>query len=150
MPMMKVTGLEDTLAALAKLEGETEGVVKRAVYEGVSVLADAVRSHIDSIETAGPSDWERRRREEQKAGLKAGLTTYDIRSKGGYIEGGVGFTGYNALRQPNRKIARVFNSGTSFSRKQPFFSRAVRGARQAARQAVVTETEKNIEKYMKG
>ena len=144
MPRIQLKGLDDTVFVLNRLTDKSEGVIKRAIYDGAGILADAVRANIDTIKTGGPSDWERRRRETQKAGLRAGLTTFDIK------EGGVGFDGYNELGQANRMIARVFNSGTSFSSRQPFFERAIRSARYAARQKVLSEIEDEIDKLTKG
>ena len=140
MPRIQLKGLDDTVFVLNRLTDKSEGVIKRAIYDGAGILADAVR----------PSDWERRRRETQKAGLRAGLTTFKIEEAGGTIAGGVGFDGYNELGQANRMIARVFNSGTSFSSRQPFFERAIRSARYAARQKVLSEIEDEIDRLTKG
>ena len=150
MPRIEVRGLDDLTFMLNRVTDKSEEVVKRAIYDGVGIIADDVRGNIGGIRTGGPSDWERRRREEQKAGLQEGLTTYQIEDNGGKIEGGVGFTGYNSRGQANQMIARVFNSGTSFSSKQPFFDRAVRSSRNAARQTVVSEIESEISKLTKG
>ena len=150
MPKIQLKGLDDTVFVLNRLTDKSEGVIKRALYDGAGILADAVRANIDTIKTGGPSDWERRRRETQKAGLRAGLTTFKIEEAGGTIAGGVGFDGYNELGQANRMIARVFNSGTSFSSRQPFFERAIRSARYAARQKVLSEIEDEIDKLTKG
>ena len=132
MPKIQLKGLDDTVFVLNRLTDKSEGVIKRAIYDGAGILADAVRANIDTIKTGGPSDWERRRRETQKAGLRAGLTTFKIEEAGGTIAGGVGFDGYNELGQANRMIARVFNSGTSFSSRQPFFERALRSETESA------------------
>ena len=150
MPRINVRGLDDLTHALSRVTDKSEEIIKRAIFDGVAVIADAVRSNIGSISTGGPSAWETRRREEQKAGLQGGLTTYQIEDKGGKIEGGVGFTGQNSRGQPNRVIARAFNSGTSFSSKQPFFDRAVRSSRGQAQQTVVSEIEAELEKLTKG
>lgn len=150
MPKIALKGLDDLAFVLNRLTDQSETVIKRAIYDGAGIMADAVRGNIGSIRTGGPSDWERRRRETQKAGLQEGLTTYEIENKGEMIEGGVGFDGYNSLGQANRMIARVFNSGTSFSSKQPFFDRAVRSSRYAARQAVISGIESEISKLTKG
>lgn len=150
MPRIELKGLDDLAFMLNRLTDQSETAIKRAIYDGAGIMADAVRGNIGSIRTGGPSDWERRRREAQKAGLQEGLTTYKIENKGDKIEGGVGFDGYNSLGQANRMIARVFNSGTSFSSKQPFFDRAVRSSRYAARQAVISGIESEIEKITKG
>ena len=143
MPKIQLKGLDDTVFVLNRLTDKSEGVIKRAIYDGAGILADAVRANIDTIKTGG-------RRETQKAGLRAGLTTFKIEEAGGTIAGGVGFDGYNELGQANRMIARVFNSGTSFSSRQPFFERAIRSARYAARQKVLSELEDEIDKLTKG
>lgn len=150
MPKIVLKGLDDMAFMLSRLTDKSETVIKRAVYDGAGIMADAVRANIGSIRSGGHSDWERRRREAQKAGLQAGLTTYKIENKGAVIEGGVGFDGYNSLGQANQMVARVFNSGTSFSSKQPFFERAVRSSRGAARQAVIAGIENEISKLTGG
>lgn len=150
MPRIELKGLDDLAFMLNRLTDKSETAIKRAIYDGAGVMADAVRSNIGGIRSGGPSDWERRRREAQKAGLQEGLTTYKIENKGAVIEGGVGFDGYNSLEQANQMVARVFNSGTSFSSKQPFFERAVRSSRGAARQAVIAGIEKEISKLTGG
>lgn len=150
MPRIELKGLDDLAFMLNRLTDGSETAIKRAVYDGAGIMADAVRTNIGSIRSGGPSDWERRRREAQKAGLQEGLTTYKIENKGAVIEGGVGFDGYNSLEQANQMVARVFNSGTSFSSKQPFFERAVRSSRGAARQAVIAGIEKEISKLTGG
>lgn len=150
MPRIELKGLDDLAFVLNRLTDKSETAIKRAIYDGAGIMADAVRANIGSIRSGGPSDWERRRREAQKAGLQEGLTTYEIENKGAVIEGGVGFDGYNSLEQANQMVARVFNSGTSFSSKQPFFDRAVRSSRYAARQAVIAGIENEISKLTGG
>ena len=150
MPKIVLKGLDDMAFMLNRLTDKSETVIKRAIYDGAGIMADAVRGNIGSIRTGGPSDWERRRREAQKAGLQEGLTSFMIKNNGYKIEGGVGFDGYNSLGQANRMMARVFNSGTSFSSKQPFFDRAIRSSRNAARQAVISGIESEINKLTKG
>lgn len=92
------------------------------MYEGAGIIADAVRKNINTIRTNGKDPWETKRRELQKDGLRNGLTTFEITNVGGRTEGGVGFAGYNKRGQANRKVANAFNSGTSFSSKQPFLN----------------------------
>ena len=150
MPSIKISGADELVMVLNRLSEESEGAIKKAVFDGAAVIADAVRSNINGLRVDGPSAWETRRRTEQKAGLQAGLTTYQIEDKGGKIEGGVGFSGTNSRGQSNRMVARVFNSGTSFSSKQPFFDRAVRSSRGAAQAAVRATLEEEIQKIVKG
>ena len=89
MPSIKITGADELVMVLNRLSEESEGAIKKAVFDGAAVIADAVRSNINGLRVDGPSAWETRRRTEQKAGLQAGLTTYQIEDKGGKIEGGV-------------------------------------------------------------
>ena len=68
----------------------------------------------------------------------------------------IGFDGYNEVKtksfpngQPNVMVARIFNSGTSFSSKQPFFDKAVRATRSTAKQKMIEVAEKELEKIAK-
>ena len=152
MPKAKINdkAINELYQTLERLGADAEGVAKQGIFEGAGLIADAVRANIDGIRTGGKSDWETRRREMQKAGLREGLTTSPIQPFKGGIYGGVGFDGYNAKGQPNQLIARVFNSGTSFSSKQAFFESAVRRTRSAAKQRVIDKMNEEFEKIAKG
>lgn len=152
VPKAKINsdGIDEIFQTLRRLGADAEGIAKLGIYEGAGLIADAVRANIDGIRSDGKSDWETQRREMQKAGLKEGLTTSPIQPFKGGIYGGVGFDGYNAKGQPNQLIARVFNSGTSFSSKQPFFESAVRRTRSAAKQRVIDKMNEEFEKITKG
>ena len=152
MPKAKInsTAINELYQTLNRLGADVEGISKQGIYEGAGLIADAVRANIDGIRSDGKSDWETQRREMQKAGLREGLTTSPIQPFKGGIYGGVGFDGYNAKGQPNQLIARVFNSGTSFSSKQPFFESAVRRTRSAAKQRVIDKMNEEFEKLTKG
>lgn len=152
VPKAKInsTAINELYQTLNRLGADVEGISKQGIYEGAGLIADAVRANIDGIRSDGKSDWETQRREMQKAGLREGLTTSPIQPFKGGIYGGVGFDGYNAKGQPNQLIARVFNSGTSFSSKQPFFESAVRRTRSAAKQRVIDKMNEEFEKLTKG
>lgn len=81
MPKIQLKGLDDTVFVLNRLTDKSEGVIKRAIYDGAGILADAVRANIDTIKTGGPSDWERRRRETQKAASGPGLPPSRLRKQ---------------------------------------------------------------------
>ena len=55
MPRIQLKGLDDTVFVLNRLTDKSEGVIKRAIYDGAGILADAVRANIDTIKTGGPS-----------------------------------------------------------------------------------------------
>ena len=150
-------GINEYLQTLNRLGADIEKVAKRAVYEGAGVIADAVKKEIDSIQTGGPSEYEKKRRETQKKGLKEGLGIAAMHKDGDRIHTRVGFDGYNDIKtkkypkgQPNQMIARMFNSGTSFMRKQPFFERAVRASKKEAQQVMVKVAEEKMEEMING
>lgn len=150
MAKITISGVDDLVTVLNRLSDRSEGIVKQAVFKGSGIIADTVRSNIHGIRVGSGSAYETKRRTVQKAGLLEGLTTFSIKPKGNKIEGGVGFGGYNEIEQANQKVARIFNSGTSFSSKQPFFSKAVRSSRGAAKAAVIDVLESEIDKITKG
>lgn len=143
-------GIDEIFQTLRRLGEDAEGIAKQGIYEGAGMVADAVRANIDGIRSGGDEDWEAKRRETQKAGLREGLTTSPIQPYKNGIYGGVGFDGRNAAGQPNQLIARVFNSGTSFSSKQSFFEDAVRSTRNAAKQRIIDKMDEEFEKIVKG
>lgn len=143
-------GVNELLQTLNRLGADVEGIAKQGIYDGAGVIADAVRTNIETIKSEGPSGWERKRRERQKQGLREGLTTAPIQPYKKGIYGGVGFDGYNADGKANQMIARSFNSGTSFSKKQPFFENAVRKTRMAAKAKMIEAMNKEFEKITKG
>lgn len=152
MPKAKVTtnAIDSYISILRDLGENVDDIAGEAVYEGAGIIADAVRKNINTIRTNGKDPWETKRRELQKDGLRNGLTTFEITNVGGRTEGGVGFAGYNKRGQANRKVANAFNSGTSFSSKQPFFERALRASRPQARKRMAEYVEQEFEKIVKG
>ena len=152
VPKAKITGtgLNDLYQTLNRLSANAEGIAKQGIFDAAGLMADAVRQGIDTIRSDGPSDYETKRRERQKQGLREGLTTAPIQPYKKGIYGGVGFDGYNADGKANQLIARSFNSGTSFSSKQPFFEDAVRRTRAAAKQKMIDTMNEAIEKITKG
>lgn len=152
---LAANGVNEYLQTLNRLGADIEKVAKRAVYEGAGIMADAVNREIDSIQTVGPSEYEKKRREAQKKGLKEGLGIAAMRNDNGMINARVGFDGYNDIKtkkypegQPNQMIARMFNSGTSFTKKQPFFERAVRASKKEVQQAMVKVAETEMEEII--
>lgn len=158
MARIKIYGFkkyEEQLENLSRTISEIEG---HAIYEGAGLVADAVREGIDSIETGGDSLWEKKRREKQKQGLKEGFGIAPLRDDNGFLNVKLGFNGYNSgvttkkfpNGQPNVMVARVFNSGTSHNKKQPFFDKAVRKMRKPAQEKMKEVFEKEIDEIMKG
>lgn len=157
MANIKFSGFTEYETLLRKLEKDSEAIAKRAVYEGAKVVADAVKVNISSISPEGPSDYEYERREKQKDGLKKSLGIASMRNDNGFINVRVGFDGYNDIKtkkhpngQPNAMVARIYNSGTSHNKKQPFFKRAINQSKEGCKNAMELEVDKCIKAIEKG
>lgn len=157
MANIKFSGFMEYETLLRKLEKDSEAIAKRAVYEGAKVVADAVKVNISGISPEGPSDYEYERREKQKDGLKKSLGIASMRNDNGFINVRVGFDGYNDIKtkkhpngQPNVMVARIYNSGTSHNRKQPFFKQAISQSKEGCKKAMALEVDKCIKAIEKG
>lgn len=149
------------MAALQKLGKSTEEIAKKALYEGANIVADEMRAGIDALPT--DESWGTQKnpakgiREKQKQGLQEGFGISPMQNDNGLINVHVGFSGYNDVKskkypsgQPNQMIARVAESGTSFSRKTPFINSAIRKSRKKAEAKMKEIGEEEINKIMKG
>lgn len=140
MAKMTFKGLDEYERQMLKLLKISEDCIRRAVYEGAGVVADAVRQNIESI----PIDNRVSRKgemltgitEEQKDGLREGFGISSMLNEKGYVNVKIGFDGYNSMEtnsypagQPNSIIARSVNSGTSFRQRIPFVDSAVSAKR---------------------
>ena len=150
MANIKLKGFEDYERIIWNLEQNTEDIVASSIYEGAKVVADAVKIQINGIRSDGPSEYEKRRRLIQIRGLKESMGISPMRNDNGFINVKIGFDGYNELGQPNAMIARVFESGTSFSSKQPFFKRAINQSRKACETKMKLEIDKQIKAITEG
>lgn len=160
MAKLEFTGLDSYIAELEKLRQSAEGITKKALYEGAGVTADEIRSAVEAL----PTDNDRSAghylkgiTDEQKAALAKGLGVATFQSEGDRIDTLVGFSGYSNYKtpkypdgQPLALIARVAESGTSFSKKTPFVRKAVRKAKPKAEAKMKEVFESEIEKAMKG
>ena len=151
MANIKYTGFDDYMALLRNIEANAEDIAKKAVYEGAKVVADAVKTQINSISVAGASSYEEERREKQKECLRESLGISPMRDDSGFLNVKVGFDGYNDIKtrkypngQPNAMVARIFNSGTSHNRKQPFFKRAISQSKERCKEVMRVEVEETI------
>lgn len=150
MANVRFTGLESLQMQLSELGAKSEAICKRGVYAGANVLADAVRSEVNNLRTGGSSQWETDRREMQKKGLQDSLGISTMRNENGFINVLIGFNGYNEKGQANTMIARVFNSGNSFTSKQPFIKRAVNKSKAQAINAMQMAMDEEIKEITKG
>lgn len=160
--MAKITfyGMEEYMTKLERLEESSEDLAKKALHEGAGILADEVRANLENLPTdecwGTQAEPVKGIRKIQKKGLIESFGVAPIRNDNGYFHTHVGFDGYNSVKtkkhpkgQPNQMIARIAESGTSFSRKTPFVARAVRKARDPAKAKMKEVFENGIDEIMK-
>lgn len=147
-------GLEEYLSKLGNLEFRSQEVIGRAIYKGADIVADSVKSSIDSIpEKKGRS--KKGVTKDQRQGLKDGLGIATMRNDNGMFNVKVGFDGYNKHvtktyphGQPNVLIARALERGTSFSPKSPFVDKAVNKVKKKAEEIMRETLDEEIKKIM--
>ena len=152
-------GLDDYVSYLTHIGMNTEPCMKKAVFEGAKVVADAIRSEIEAL----PEDRENFHAtsdyrtsgitSRQKDGLLNGLGISGIENNDGVVNCKVGFNGYNDVKtraypkgQPNVLIARAVISGTTYRVKNPFVSRAVKRVKAQAEAAMTSAFDAEFEK----
>lgn len=159
MAKMKLKGLEEYENRLLELKNLSREMIGECIYEGAGVVADAVRTGIESIPidnryvTGNATLYGIT--EEQKQGLRDGFGISPLEDDGGYIHVKLGFTGYNSNKtpkypsgQPNSVIARSVNSGTSFRQRIPFVDNAVAKSRAAAEKKMQEKLDDSIKNVM--
>lgn len=160
MATFQFEGVDDYIAQLQRLYGDTEEMIGRAIYEGAAVVMRSVVDAIDGIHTddhygtqdymkTGPTTY-------QKEGLLRSVGIASLRQDGTFWNVKIGFDGYNGIKtktwpkgQPNAMIARSVESGTSFMAKQPFMRKAENSSRVKCEQAMAKEIDKELTKKIK-
>lgn len=165
MASIKLEGLDKYQKELESLDRNITGILKRGVYDGAAVVADAVRAAIGGLTTvsdfSGLKAYKRRTpttlTEGQKAGLLSGLTLVEMQTSGSEVNTKLLFSGYNSVKtkkyphgQPNIMIAASVESGTSATQKQPFMRSAANKAKARARAAMEATVTSDIERIMEG
>lgn len=158
--MAKITfpGLRDYELMLSKIEGVTDDMIGRAVYEGAGIVADAVKANIEALpivtgygtsENPLPGGVTA----VQKAGLREGFGISKLQDDSGYLNVKLGFDGYNRTKtekypggQPNQLVARGVESGTSWKQKKSFIRPAVNKTRKQAEQKMKDVLDEEISK----
>ena len=158
--MAKITfpGLADYELMLSKLEDGSEEIIGKAVYAGAGIVADAIKSSIQSLPIVRGYGTDSNPlpggvTSAQKAGLIDGLGISRMQDDAGYLNVKIGFDGYNNTRtekypqgQPNQLVARGVESGTSWKQKKPFVRPAVTKSRKQAENTMAKIIDEEIEK----
>lgn len=166
MAKFKFEGVDEYVSKLVSLSKVSEGVIKRAVYEGAGIVGDAFLDAIQALPETGegypkrgyfPTQMVRGVTAEQKQGLLDGFGYAKMENDNGYINTKIGFDGYNATKtakypngQPNALIARSIESGTSKHQKTPFVRPAISKSKAKAEAAMAASVDKDINNTMEG
>jgi HK97 gp10 family phage protein len=157
---LKVEGMEEITAMLAKAEGAAQGIAALALYDGAGVVADEISRGARGISTSpfryaaggrmrDPSP------EERDALVSAGAAGIaKFRKTGNSVDTSVGYgrSGYvsiNGKTKPAAVIANAINSGTSFMKKQPFIRKALNKAKDQATEVITQKVTSLVEEILK-
>lgn len=158
--MAKITfpGLADYELMLSKLEDGSEEIIGKAVYAGAGIVADAIKSSIQSLPIVRGYGTDSNPlpggvTSAQKAGLIDGMGISRMQDDAGYLNVKIGFDGYNNTRtekypqgQPNQLVARGVESGTSWKQKKPFIRPACTKSRKQAETEMAKIIDEELEK----
>lgn len=161
MAVIRIDGLENWSRNLERLGNRANEVCAKAIGEGAGIIADAVREELEAIpidEHFGtPSNPVNGLTRLQKQGLLDSFGISPMDKDGSYLNVKLGFDGYNnehtALYpngKPNAMIARSLESGTSFSKKIRFFTRAVSRSKEQAQRKMDDTMQEMIRRIMEG
>ena len=160
MAKFQFEGVDDYIAQLDKIYGDTDEIMGAAIYEGAAVVINAIRSNLESLQTderfgtsenpiIGPKAI-------QKYWLSRSLGIAELRKDGTFWNVKIGFDGYNSVKtirwpqgQPNAMVARSVESGTSFMQKQPFIRPAEHNSWVKCERAMAETIDKEITKRVK-
>ena len=151
---IEISGMEDLIAKMNKLEDKGRDVASLALYEGARVVADAVSGAVQGIATEEfryKKFGTRLPSPEEKSilmGARKGVAKFKKTKSGVNTSVGMQNAGYGVLNgktKPIPLIANAINSGTSFMRPQPFFRQAVDRSAGAAESAIESGIESRLD-----
>ena len=125
MAEMRIKGLDEYVLALESLSNNSEKILKKSVYKGAGIVADAIKSELRSLPIDNSFGSEenliRGLSNRQKSDLINSMGISPIEHDGDYINAKVGFDDYGSIPTkkypkgvPNQMLARSVNSGNSF------------------------------------
>lgn len=153
-------GVDEYIALLKGLEYKIPVIAGKSIYEGAKIVADQIRDNIEALPTSEPgrraNGARRNPTQTEKDGMLEGLGIAKKRTENGNINVKIGMDGYNTDKptekyprgKANAMIARSIESGTTFMRRHPFISSAVRTSKAAAEAAMKAEVDKQVKEIM--
>lgn len=146
---IQITGLKEFIRKVEEAGKRPEGLVKRALYEGAGVMADAIHTAIGTIPT--DESWGTRNHKKdgitlrEKAGLLWGLGVSRMKEENAGVSVVIGFAGENADGERNTTVMRRVESGTSVTKKRPTIRPTKNRTKAAALSAMQKQFEKDIQ-----
>lgn len=151
--------LERYLQKLERLAVHPKEYIGEAIYAGADIVADAMRSGIQSLPVAQVYAEDGMKistiTSVQKKGLLDGFGIAKMKKDGDYYNVKLGFDGYNGQKTkahpggvPNSLIARSIVSGTSFRQRNDFVGKAVRSTKSAAEKKMEQKLDEKIKEIM--
>ena len=162
MARMQFKSSDEYAIKLSRLGREMEGIAKKAIYEGASIVADEIKSNLNSIPT---EKFRHLRNGDKFVGVPErhkedlinsfGITPIE-RDRQGNWNTKIGFDGYGSIPTkrypqgvPNQLLARAIESGSSIRVKTPFVRPAVNRTRKKVQQKMNEVIDKEIEQLMR-
>lgn len=139
----QIKGLDEYAIKVRRLSQNSQAIIKKAVYNGADVVADAVKNGLRGLPVEnGYGTKEKPLRgisRKQKSDLIESMGLAPMKTKDGYINTKVGWDGYGSIPTkkypkgvPNQLLMRSVESGTSFREKTPVVRKSVNRARKLA------------------
>lgn len=152
--------MDEYIAYLQKIGKKTDSMIGEAVYAMANVVANAIRSNIQSLPTntteednikAYKRGEKSRLTDKEKNGLLEGFGVSPMKNDMGFIHVKLGFDGYNSVKtkkypsgHPNALIARITESGSPYRDKTPFVRTATAKTKDPAIQAAQSVIDKKL------
>lgn len=160
MAQIKIYGFDEVIRKINNAEKNSSKIVGKAIYEGASIAADALKKSIQDLpldERHGTQDSPLNGiKKLQRIGLENGMGIASMQDDKGFQNVKIGFAGYNLIKtkkypkgQPNAMIARSVESGTSFSQKIPFVRKTIKQIRSGVQKQMSDTFKEETEKILK-
>lgn len=135
------SGIYELVKQLEKYTNYTDKYMRAIVYDGMEVVADAMRAEVEGLKTSKQYKTKGKRycTENEKKGLIESFGVTPIGARNYVYDANAGFDGYNEhikSEPANPMIANFINRGTSYMKAQPFINRTKRVAETKAVEAM--------------
>lgn len=148
MKSMEVEGLDELIRKTEAMGKNPTGLVKRALYVGAGVMADAIKSAVASL----PVDDMGTKKSPmsgvtavEKEGLVSGIGISRMKAGAEKVEVVIGFAGTNADGVKNTTTMRRVESGTSIRRKKPTIRPTANRTKMQAMDAMQDQFSKDLQ-----